>query len=771
MSGNEKSFQQAMNKGHSAAWEQAWEQAAGFYKQALEEFPDNLPALNSLGLAQYELQDFEGALHSYAKAAKGAPDDPVPFEKISQIYERSGNKERARAALLQAAELHLKNRDVTKAIESWGHVTMLQPENLTAHSRLALVYERLGKTDEAVSEYLCLAALFQRGNDQEKALRAAQHALDLKPGNSQAVNALATLRDFKPLALLPGKPRDTAPLRQPAVRQLQAPHPTLVRAQLDPMAEANQKALSAIAGMLFEVPEDERAARRGFNSIVRGTGSLRTRPVDFTRIVLHLGQVVEMQTQGDTSQAAIELEHAVEAGLDNAAAYYDLGNLHFHNNELEDATRNLQIAVQHPDFALAARLLLGQIYKKKGQMRQAAVEYLGALRQADIITVSPEQADILDQLYEPLVEAQSLDNDPQRQQQVCENVSALLVRSDWREHMRQARQQLPLQSDDGPPMPLAEILTQARSSQIVESLSTIHQLERAGHLRSAMEEAFFALQLAPSYLHLHITIGDLLIKQGQTEEAMEKFLVVAQSYSSRGEARRAISLYRKVVELAPLDLNARMRLIEMLTSMGQNEEALTEHMEFAEVHYSMANLEQARKSYEEALSLAQQSKVDRSWQSRILHRMADIDMQSLDWRHALRTYEQIRTLVPDDEDARSSLVTLNFRYGQEARGLAELDNYLDYLEGSGKRDKAIQFLEGLLTEDPKRVGLLRRLAERYYTAGRVDDAVVRLDSAGEALMDAGDVKGAIQVIETILAMRPKNVTEYKTLLAQLRGQA
>ena len=87
-------FQQAMNQGHSAAWDQLWDRAAGFYRQALDEFPDNPQALTSLGLALIELQEYDEALRCYQKAAKGLPDDPLPLEKIAQLCERMGNLER-----------------------------------------------------------------------------------------------------------------------------------------------------------------------------------------------------------------------------------------------------------------------------------------------------------------------------------------------------------------------------------------------------------------------------------------------------------------------------------------------------------------------------------------------------------------------------------------------------------------------------------------------------------------------------------------------------
>jgi tetratricopeptide (TPR) repeat protein len=230
-------------------------------------------------------------------------------------------------------------------------------------------------------------------------------------------------------------------------------------------------------------------------------------------------------------------------------------------------------------------------------------------------------------------------------------------------------------------------------------------------------------------------------------------------------------MYRRVIELAPMDMDPRLRRIELLNSIGHQDEALNEYMAVAEVHYSMADRSKARKAYIDALRIAQQSAVDRSWQVRILHHLADLDQQSLEWREALRVYEQIRNLDPSDEEARLRLVELNFRLGQEARGLAELDNYLDFLESRGQRDKAIKILEDWVREEPKRVGLFQRLAGRYQQAGRTSEAISQLDAAGDLLVQAGDVPAAIRVIEMILSLRPENTSDYQKLLAQLKGRA
>ena len=85
MSGRQDVFQHAMNQGHSAAWDQSWEQAVIFYRKAMDEFPDNIAALTSLGLALFELHRFDESLEAYTKAARLSPESVVCGEDISTL--------------------------------------------------------------------------------------------------------------------------------------------------------------------------------------------------------------------------------------------------------------------------------------------------------------------------------------------------------------------------------------------------------------------------------------------------------------------------------------------------------------------------------------------------------------------------------------------------------------------------------------------------------------------------------------------------------------
>jgi predicted Zn-dependent protease len=144
-------------------------------------------------------------------------------------------------------------------------------------------------------------------------------------------------------------------------------------------------------------------------------------------------------------------------------------------------------------------------------------------------------------------------------------------------------------------------------------------------------------------------------------------------------------------------------------------------------------------------------------------------MQHLDWRQAVRVFEQLRTLEPDDMMARKNLIDLNIRLNQIPQATAEIDSLLEHLRSTGKRAEAIPFLEDLIKEYPKQPFLRQALAEEYRQAGRPADAVFQYDELSVTLLDAGDRNGALQAIEAIIAMNPPNIQEYQTALEEIKS--
>jgi tetratricopeptide (TPR) repeat protein len=771
MAGNEQVFQKAISQGHSAAWDQQWDKAALAYQQALEEFPDNPKALASLGMAFFELQRYDESLQAYQKAVKAAPGDALPLEKVGQLQERLGNNKEAVQTYLNTAELYIKNQDAGKALENWGRVTQLDSEHLTARLYLAMVHERLGHASQATSEYLVAASLYQRSGNPARAAEMITRALHLEPNNPEARQAERMLKNGQ---LLPKPMHHQGGTIAPRVSQVkQLEPPKSADTGLDPIAEARKKAIGSLAEVLFDLSEEAGTSsipsKRGMQALVRDTVHLNVRQSERSKIIQHLGAAIDAQTKEQDAQAAEELEKALASGFTEPSLYFNLGLLRSKSDHLENALQALQIAVKHQDYILGSRLLMAQIQHQLGRLPEATTQYLEALKLADSLVVPPEQSAELRQMYEPLIEAESHQSDQDKMKQLCNNIKQLLVRPNWRAELIQAREQLPKFTEGI--MPVAEILTQAQSGQVIDAVNKVRQLARQGYLRSAMDEAFESFKFAPTYLPLHTLIGDLLIQEGRTQDAITKYGVVAQAYSSRGESAQAVSLFRRIVQVAPMDLSIRSRLIDQLAANGQVDDAIGEYIDLADIYCRLAELDMARKTYTTALSLAQKGGANRTWSINLLQRMADIDMQHLDWRQAVRVFEQLRTLEPNDLSVRKNLVELNLRLNQQPQAAAELENLITHLDGAGRRLEAIPFMEDLVKENPQQGFLRRILAEQYRHAMKIPEAVAQLDALGEGLLNAGERESAISVIESIIAMNPPNQAKYQLLLEKLKSPA
>jgi tetratricopeptide (TPR) repeat protein len=775
MSGSKEIYQKAMNKGHSAAWDQDWVQASVHYQQALNEIPDNPQALASLGLALFELHQFEDALKVYARAASISSEDPIPFEKVSQLYERLDNSENAVKAARRAADLYLKKRDSEKAIANLVRVTRLNPEDLVVRSKLAMVYEGLGRKEQAVSEYLSIASIFQQSGDTDRAMQAVNHAIAIFPESAEAHKALELLHSSSPLPKPTRSKINTGELLRSEVKDPEISEEVDDGiGNLDPISEAQNNALTILAGLLFELDSDdvppefkehpEFLGKSGFE------GNDRISQQDRTTTLLHLSQAVNLQTQGINDKAAEELELAVEAGIDHAAALFNLGLLRSKSQQVESALPILERVVSHPDFGLAAYLIRGNLFRKIDRINDAAVEYLEALRLADSKVVEGKFVDRLWQSYEALIESQSKQTDLFLLERLCDNISSILLQKDWKNHLYKIRQELSGIGSDSDLILLGEVLVEASSLEIIETIATINQLANDGYLRSAMEEAYFAMSFGPIYLPLHEQIGELLLNQNRMDDALSKFMLIAKTYAVRGDTKRSTEILQKILELAPTDLEVRKILIQQLFEGGQVQEAVNESLELGEFYVNQAELRKARDTYSETLELAQKANAEVEPITQILHRMADIDMQTLNWQQALKILSHIKMLQPGDEQARNYLIELNLRIGKEPQALEELDDYIEYLRLNNNEDKAIAFLENLVSENPDKLSIKQKLASLFGQVGRMNDALYHYNAVGQAYLKKGNRGAAIKIVEQILSLNPPNRSEFERLLGRLRSQ-
>ena len=256
------------------------------------------------------------------------------------------------------------------------------------------------------------------------------------------------------------------------------------------------------------------------------------------------------------------------------------------------------------------------------------------------------------------------------------------------------------------------------------------------------------------------------MEEGRIQPAISKYNIIANSFLARNQTGRAAEILNEVISIAPTDTSLRTSLIDLLEKENRWEEVLEQYINLADAYNQLADMEQARATYQEAIRLSQRLG-DNERRAQIMHRLADIDMSRFDLRQAMRTYEQIRSFAPNDERARRELVDVHFKLNNPLEAVKELDALLRIYATARQSEKIRALLEELVTRMPNDMALRSRMAAVYRQLRRSDEAIEQLDALGQLQLEAGLYQDGCQTIRQIITLNPVDVEPYRRLLSKL----
>ncbi|MCA9914927.1 MAG: hypothetical protein KC496_16350, partial [Anaerolineae bacterium] len=316
---------------------------------------------------------------------------------------------------------------------------------------------------------------------------------------------------------------------------------------------------------------------------------------------------------------------------------------------------------------------------------------------------------------------------------------------------------------------VVDFLVARGSDDLAEIVSSIDRYIRQGFYTLAMEEAHRAVEKSPYYLPVHVRMAEVMMKEGRIRQAINKYNTVAKSYLVREERDRAASILGEVLEMAPLDVDIRISLIELLEDEERWLEALDEYISLAETFQQLGDFEQANETFLAAEELARRITAPADKLTRIKHALADIHQMRLNTRQAQKMCEEILQLNPQDEKALRSLIDIYFTQGNSVEAVKKVDMLLGVYARDRDVRRITQLLEELVHSNPSDTGLRKRLASIYVKRGQRREAIEQLDAMGELQLDAGLTREAAKTIRQIIALNPDRVDDYKKLLTQLGG--
>lgn len=758
MPGNRQIYEQAMNMGHSAAWDREWDKAIAAYGRAVKEIPDDPAAHNSLGLALLQARRLEDALKVYTRAHQLAPDDPVPLERSADVLERLGRLKEAAQQYINVAELYLAQRDLIKAIANWERATQLTAGLVHIHQRLALAYEKTGHRRLAIREYLTLAFNFQRANRDDIATQAVERALRLEPNNPQALNTLQAIRTHSPIS------------------------PDIIKVEVDETGDFDELARDEAFGLADEdlselFGEGESAAGevnpRGplGEALDRALEAVATQLFgddELDEAGLHASQAISYQHEGLFAEAVGAYERAQAAGLRHLSVQLALGALRLELEQWDAAIPHFDQATHDPHLTAGALHGLSIAQMALNRPRVAARTLIQALRMADMEQAEGEDAAAqIGATYDRLT-ASAEEADEQQLKGLTTRFLELLSGPSWKERIARTRRQLEEAIMLEEPDSLVSIALYI-DDRVAEGLNLIDRFVREGLHSLALDQAHYMLESAPDYLPIHWRIGQILLDRNNIPAAMTKYNLVAETYRLRGDTERAMSILQEALRIAPMDTALHHSLITLLQENERWGDLLSQYIDLADAYYQLADLDAARTTYQSAIQLGQRLSVPDGQIVQILHRLGEIEVNRLDLRQAMRTYDQIRRTDPSDERTRRALVDLNYRLNDPISAVRELDGLLRLYAKQQKAGQIIRVLEELVTRYPNDMALRSRLAAVYHQTGNVPKAVEQLDALAELQLESGLHSDALVTIRRIITLNPEQAQDYQRLLRQLSG--
>ncbi len=757
MAGEKRAAGKAVQRGLNFAWESKWEQAVAAYQEALAEVPDDPVTYNHLGLAYLELEEFESALEAYSHAHRLAADDPTPLTRIIEIHAKLGQRRAAADAAFSLATIYQRRRSWKQAIQALQQVARYQPDHMPARLTLAEIYAELNQPQRAAKEHLSLARVLQKQGQTEKALEQCRQALELDPRNAEARALSEALHLGSAAPPAREAPVEGAPVSAPAVKESGSP-----------VDQARDKALEELAGIPFEEaavgPAQDISA---FDASAAQAEAPAQPTLSRPQIDALIAQAIDFQTRGLVDEAIACYTKVIDAGVDRPAAHFNLGLLYQQRLRLEPAIGEFDKAVRHSQYALGSHFALGECYKALGRVDDALEHFVEVLKIVDLGTVSREQADDLIQLYDALADSYVAKGDRERALTFTNSLVDFLSSKGWEDKAREARQRLDSLGEEGVPLSLAEVLAAPNADRVLTAMSLSQEYLKRGALTAATTVCYRAIESAPAYLPAHLRLAEIFAEDDRVDEAVNKYQVVADLYVVREENRQAIGVYKRMLRLRPMDVVTRSRLIDLLISFGEIDQALEQYLALADAYFQLAQINKALEKYNEALRLVPRASEETAWEARLLRKMADLYMRRVNWREAVDIYQRLVSLMPDDERARVHLIDLNYKLGRTKVADQKVVEMIDYYRAQGQTEQALALLQEAVRLQPQQMALRARLARAYIEAGQREKAIRELDALGELQLEQGLREQAITTVRFIISLKPKNAEAYRQLLSQL----
>jgi tetratricopeptide (TPR) repeat protein len=513
-----------------------WDKAIEEYKKLIVLDPEDVNTHNMLGDVYVKKGSASEAFDAYSKVSadystRGQVDKAaVVNKKIAALdsSKLSGEAQKKQNLIKQGlkAEGAMESGDLDSAIDALSEALKLDPENLSAYTKLAELYEKKGKIPEAIQQYLALGSAFLKNRLFKKAQDMFQKIVLLDSGNLDARINLAQI------FIKQGSESD-AKKEFLMIAELAQAQGDIDKALLYANKAIEFKSIEAhfVLGLIFFKKQQFSEAKAEFESLLRFK-------VNHAGALIHLGLVLMEQDQLD--KAAESIQKALKVEKDNLSALEAMAEISLKKGSKSDAINSfntligrydekgllpkaLEIAqkvIALDENAFTAKGKLGDLLKKSGQKEKAAEVYLKAAGLAE----KQNQKPIAEQFSAKARELGSAVEVPIAPPSVAVPP--------------------PLPQDSAPPKPApVAVVPSPTAPKSAENVLDLEDETPAAAVPAQVPVPLAKVVEDPLVeLDAQLVIADNYLKQNLAEEAIEIYQQLLESYPQNNEIRAKLNL-------------------------------------------------------------------------------------------------------------------------------------------------------------------------------------------------------------------------------------
>ena len=323
-----------------------------------------------------------------------------------------------------------------------------------------------------------------------------------------------------------------------------------------------------------------------------------------------------------------------------------------------------------------------------------------------------------------------------------------------------------------------------------ETLQTAERHLSRGKYTTAIEEYRKLVSWDPTDLTTLNTLGDLYVRAGLAEQARGIFSRVARGYRDQGFTSKAVAIFKKLLRIAPHDLESAVCLAECYVSQGLRGEAIRQYADVAEAHTCSGREWRALDIYKRMAEIdssktsMQLTIGDRFIREGLTHRAhacfsaaGEEFFRQGDLKQAYLAYLKAHSAQPDDQKTLEAIAEISAARGEAENAIAilrksvsrnpgnvELHRILGsaYLSAGRLSDAEISF-QKLLALDGSQYRNLLMVGERFIEAGDLDRAVKQIDCFVDSLIAARNEQEAVALLQKALDRDPEHPASLRRL--------